>query len=220
MTSSTTNEGARAAARAAPIEFYFDLLSPYGYLGSVQIDAVGARTGRPVDWRPVLIGVLVMKLMGLKPLMQTPVKGPYLYQDAPRVAAMLGVPFKHHGLTGINSLAAMRAFVWIKARDPALAVAFAGRIYQRLWVESRDITSGTEMAAEAAAFGLDAGEVLDAINGAAAKQALQVEVDAAIAKGVFGVPFFIADGQSFWGGDRIPMLEHWLTHHSWEAIRP
>jgi len=41
------------------------------------------------------------------------------------------------------------------------------------------------------------------------------EVDAAIAAGVFGSPFFIADGEPFWGVDRIPMLEDWVRKGGW-----
>ena len=40
-----------------PIEFYFDFSSPYGYLASERIDAVAARHGRDVAWRPWLMGV-------------------------------------------------------------------------------------------------------------------------------------------------------------------
>ena len=34
--------------------------------------------------------------------------------------------------------------------------------------------------------------------------------DAAIALGVFGAPFFVIDGEPFWGNDRRPMIERWL----------
>ena len=110
---------------AAPIEFYFDFISPYAYFGSTQIDALAARYGRQVDWRPVLIGITILKIMGLKPLLETPLKGKYLYRDAPRVARLLGVPFRHHGLKGINSLAASRAYLYLKSKDPQLARRFA-----------------------------------------------------------------------------------------------
>jgi len=68
------------------IEFYFDPISPFAYLGSVQIERVAARLGREVDWKPVLIGVTVLKVMGLKPVPETPLKGPYMQQDAVRLA--------------------------------------------------------------------------------------------------------------------------------------
>ena len=40
-----------------PIDFYFDFSSPYGYLAAHRIDAVAAKHGRRVHWRPFLLGV-------------------------------------------------------------------------------------------------------------------------------------------------------------------
>jgi len=32
---------------------------------------------------------------------------------------------------------------------------------------------------------------------------------------VFGSPFFIVDGEPFWGVDRLPMLEAWVRKGGW-----
>ena len=199
----------------APIEFYFDFISPYGYLGSTQVEALAARYGRTVDWKPVLLGITVMKVMGLKPLPETPLKKDYILIDKPRMAKLLGVPLVEHGLKGVNSLAASRAFLWLKAQDPALAVRFAHRIYERLWVQGRDITPAEAVVEEGAAIGVDRAALLAAIESPEMKAALKEAVDAAIAKGVFGVPTFIADGEPLWGVDRLWMLEHWLKRGNW-----
>ena len=199
----------------APIEFYFDFISPYGYLGSTQVEALAARYGRTVDWKPVLLGITVMKVMGLKPLPETPLKKDYILIDKPRMAKLLGVPLVEHGLKGVNSLAASRAFLWLKAQDPALAVRFAHRIYERLWVQGRDITPAEAVVEEGAAIGVDGAALLAAIESPEMKAALKEAVDAAIAKGVFGVPTFIADGEPLWGVDRLWMLEHWLKRGNW-----
>ena len=199
----------------APIEFYFDFISPYGYLGSTQVEALAARYGRTVDWKPVLLGITVMKVMGLKPLPETPLKKDYILIDKPRMAKLLGVPLVEHGLKGVNSLAASRAFLWLKAQDPALAVRFAHRIYERLWVQGRDITPAEAVVEEGAAIGVDRAALLAAIESPEMNAALKEAVDAAIAKGVFGVPTFIADGEPLWGVDRLWMLEHWLKRGNW-----
>ena len=122
------------------IEFYFDPISPFAYLGSIQIERLAARLGRSVEWKPVLIGVTILKVMGLKPLPETPLKGPYLKHDAVRLAEYFDVPFRYHGLTGINSLAALRAFVVLKERDAGLAKSLAQKIFSRLWVRGLNIT--------------------------------------------------------------------------------
>lgn len=207
------------ASTGGPIEFYFDPISPYGYLASTKIEAIAARHGREVDWKPVLLGITVMKVMGLPPLPQTPLKKDYVARDVPRMAKLLGVPLVMHGLKGHNSLAACRAFLWMKSGDPALAKRFAARICARLWVEGRDITAADVIADEAAALGADRGAVLAAAESDEMKTALRAAVEAAIAKGVFGVPTFIVDGESIWGVDRLWMLEHWLAHGEWSRHR-
>jgi 2-hydroxychromene-2-carboxylate isomerase len=199
----------------APIEFYFDLISPYGYLASTKVEALASRYGREVDWKPVLLGITVMKVMGLPPLMQTPLKKDYILRDKARMAKLLGVPMAEHGLEGVNSLAASRAFLWLKSRDAALAKGFAQRIYACLWVEGRDITPAEVVADEAAALGVDRGALLAAIESKEMKQALRDAVEEAVGKGVFGVPTFIIDGEPVWGVDRMWMVEHWLRHGDW-----
>src|SRR6187200_3453238 len=146
------------------IEFYFDPISPFAYLGSIQIERIATRLGRSVEWKPVLIGVTILKVMGLKPLPETPLKGPYLKHDAIRLAEYFDVPFRYHGLTGINSLAALRAFAVLKERDAGLAKSLAKKIFNRLWVRGLDITAAGEVAEEARDLGIDAPALLRDID--------------------------------------------------------
>lgn len=208
-----TNPNAQDAK--APIAFYFDIFSPFGYLASTQIEKVAARHGRTVDWRPVLIGVTVLKIMGMKPLTEYPLKGPYLARDMERFAALYNVPMRRHGLKGHNSLNAMRAFVWLKQRNERLAIDFAKAMYARLWIEGKNITSPQDCAEESQALGIDSAALLDAIASDEVKQLLTTQVNDAVAQGVFGVPFFIADGEKFFGNDHIWMMEHWLEKGAW-----
>jgi 2-hydroxychromene-2-carboxylate isomerase len=163
----------------------------------------------------VLIGVTILKIMGMKPLPETPLKGPYLAMDIERLAKLFDVPINVHGLKAGNSVAAMRAFLWLKSREPELATRFARRIYRRLWVEGKEIASVDAVVEEAAAFGIAPDELRFALAQPEVKQALRDAVAAAVAEGVFGVPFFIVDGEKIWGSDRMWMVEHWLQHHSW-----
>ena len=75
---------------SAPIDFYFDFSSPYGYLAAQRIDGLAARHGRTVDWHPVLLGV-IFKETGAQPLTQVPLKGDYSRRDMPRSARFLGI---------------------------------------------------------------------------------------------------------------------------------
>jgi len=199
------------------IEFYFDPISPFAYLGSIQIERLAAGLNRQVEWKPVLIGVTILKVMGLKPLPETPLKGPYLRHDAVRLAEYFDVPFRYHGLTGINSLAALRAFVLLKERDAGLAKLLAQKVFSRLWVRGLNMTETDDIADEAKDLGVDVPMLLRDIETDYAKDALKRQVDAAIQAGVFGVPYFVVDGEPIWGVDRMWMVEHWATRHAWRA---
>lgn len=198
-----------------PIEFYFDFISPYAYLGSVGIERVAARHGRAVDWRPMLLGISVLKVMGLKPLPDTPLKGEYLNRDTPRFARYLGVPFSTAARTQFPPLPSARAFTWLKDRDAALAKRFGQRVFAAHWGEGRDMGSAEAVAAEAEALGVPRAELLAAIETDAVKQRLRAHVEASLAKGVFGAPTFIVDGEMFWGADRLDQVERWIATGGW-----
>lgn len=191
----------------APIEFFFDPVSPFSYLATTQIDELAARHGREVLWRPTLVGVTVMKIMGLKPVPETPLKSVYSARDAQRLAMMFGVPFRQHGLKGVNSLAACRAFLWLQERDDAAARRLARHLSARLWADGIDIAPAETVVAEAASLGL----AIPSPTTDELKQRLAEAVDYAVANNVFGVPYFIADGEPFWGCDRMWMLDRWLA---------
>jgi 2-hydroxychromene-2-carboxylate isomerase len=90
-------------------------------------------------------------------------------------------------------------------------------MFARLWVEGRDITPVEAVAEEATALGLDAKSIVEAATSEAGKKALHDAVAQAIERGVFGTPFFIADGEPIWGCDRLWMLDHWLKHKNWDG---
>ena len=99
------------------IAFYFDFISPFGYFASLRIDDLAARHGRGADWNIILLGVSVMKVMGLKPLMETPLKADYIRREVPRYARRHGIAIgRELGGPMANPLASARAFTWIKAR--------------------------------------------------------------------------------------------------------
>jgi len=199
---------------ADPIEFWFDFSSPYGYLASTRIDALAARHGRTVAWKPFLLGV-AFKATKAMPLTDMPLKSGYFRRDFERSAGFIGVPFRLPEQFPFAAVAPSRAFYWLADRDPALAVRFAQATLSAVFVEGRAV-SGAEAAAEIAApLGVARDALLAALNDAAVKDRLRREVEAGLAKGVFGSPFIIVDGEPFWGSDRLDQVERWLATGGW-----
>jgi 2-hydroxychromene-2-carboxylate isomerase len=200
---------------AQPVEFYFDFISPYAYLGSIGIERIAARHSREVDWRPMLLGISVFKVMGLKAVPDTPLKGAYAAHDWPRLARYLGIPHAPEARTQFAPLPAARAFTWLKERDAPLAKQLAQAVFRAHWGEGRDMSTPERVAAEAAVLGIGRAAILAGIEDEATKMRLRAHVDASLARGVFGAPTFIVDGEMFWGADRLDQVDRWLATGGW-----
>lgn len=192
-----------------PIDFYFDFTSPYGYLMSLKIDALANRFGRKVRWYPILLG-LVFKATGAQPLVDLPLKGPYVVRDFLRSARFLDVPYRHPERFPIPTQAAGRSYYWLHERDCALARNFAHACFRALFVENRDISAPETVIAIAAELGVDRQQLSAALATPEVKERLQQATEAAIARGVFGSPFVVIDDEPFFGVDRLPQIECWL----------
>jgi 2-hydroxychromene-2-carboxylate isomerase len=195
---------------AAPIDFYFDFSSPYGYFAAQRIDALATKFGRTVDWHPMLLGV-AFKETGMAPLTMIPLKGEYSKRDFQRTARLHGLRFRMPERFPIATQAPARIVLWLKARDPALAVRVAKAFLHAYFVEGIDISAPETAAAIAAKEGIDATAARAAVDDPAIKDALKREVEAAIARGVFGSPFVFVDDEPFWGFDRFDQIERWLA---------
>ena len=193
----------------APIEFWFDFSSPYSYLASERIDELAAKYGRKVKWRPMMLGA-AFKASGLPLLLSVPLKGEYSKRDLQRSARFLGIPHKFPPAFPVTTLAAARGYYWLHGQDCAQAREFAHAVFRAYWVEGRDIGELSVVLELAAALGIDREAFAAAIATPEIKERVKQETDAAIARGMFGAPYFIVDGEPFWGADRLPQIDRWL----------
>ncbi|MCW5624952.1 MAG: 2-hydroxychromene-2-carboxylate isomerase [Burkholderiales bacterium] len=192
-----------------PIDFYFDFSSPYGYLASARIDALAARHGRRVRWNPVLLGV-AFKAMGSAPIAEVPMKGEYSRRDFARSARFHGLAYREPSHFPIATVAAARAFYWMRDQDDAAAKRLAHALFEAYFVRDVNIGHAGEVVAIGAAVGIDPVPLKAALEDQSLKDRLKREIEASIGRGVFGSPFVIADGEPFWGVDRFDQLDRWL----------
>ena len=198
----------------APIEFWFDFSSPYGYIASELIDGVAARHGRSVNWHPILLGP-VFKAVGTAPLTLLPIKGDYSRHDFARMARYHKVAFRLPEKFPVGTQVAARAFYLIADGDAARARDFAKRVFRAYYVQGRDVADPAVVMALAAEAGVDAAALAGPLKGEAIKERVKAEVDSAMKAGVFGSPHFIVDGEPFWGVDRLPVMEEWMRTGGW-----
>ena len=196
------------------LDFYFDFSSPYGYLAAVQIEELAARHGRRVAWKPFLLGAVYKKIGG-QPLVGQPLKGDYSVRDMQRTARDLRVPLQFPPNFPFASVAACRAVYWRQAGDPTAAGDLVMALYRRAFAEGGDISTAEGVLQVAGSLGIERQELEAALQDPAVKEAARQEVEAAIERGVCGSPFIFVDEEPFWGADRLPVIDRWISQGGW-----
>ena len=195
----------------SPVDFYVDFSSPYSYIASEWIEALAARHGRTVRWHAVLLGV-TFQAAELKSPVSHPIKREYSLHDFERSARFAGVPFTLPGKFPVATQNAARVFWWLEESDPERAADWARHCLRAYFTRgSVDLSNVEHLKALATEFGLDAAEAERVWTEPRWKSRLKTACDDAIAQGVFGAPFFVIDGEPFWGNDRRDQIERWLA---------
>jgi 2-hydroxychromene-2-carboxylate isomerase len=180
------------------IDFYFDFSSPYGYLAAQRIEPLAAKYGRTVKWRPMLLGV-AFKATGGGPLPSIPLKGDYSKRDMLRSARFHGIAFRLPDVFPVSTVSACRAFY------ATGSVPLARALFKAYFADNVNIGEAENVRRIAGTLGLQVD-----LDSPSIKERTRAEVDAAVAKGVFGSPYIVVDGEPFWGMDRFDQIERWL----------
>jgi 2-hydroxychromene-2-carboxylate isomerase len=193
------------------IDFYVDFSSPYSYIASEWIEALAARHGRTVRWHAVLLGV-TFQAAELKSPVSHPIKREYSLRDFERSARFAGVPFTLPERFPVATQNAARVFWWLEENDPERAANWARHCLRAYFTRGTvDLSNAEHLKALATEFGLDAAEAERVWTEPRWKSRLKTACEEAIAQGVFGAPFFVIDGEPFWGNDRRDQIERWLA---------
>ena len=198
-------------AAQRPIDFYVDFSSPYSYIASEWIEALAARHNRTVRWHAVLLGV-TFQAAELKSPVSHPIKREYSLHDFERSARFAGVPFTVPERFPVATQNAARVFWWLEESDRDRAANWARHCLRAYFTRGTvDLSNAEHLKALATEFGLDAAEAERVWTDPRWKGRLKTACDHAIAQGVFGAPFFVIDGEPFWGNDRRDQIERWLA---------
>jgi 2-hydroxychromene-2-carboxylate isomerase len=194
------------------VEFFFDYTCPYAYLASTQIEALCARTGSALEWRPMLLGGLFRSIGTATNLAATlhPAKARMLVADQRRWANLWGVELSVPRPGGYaRSVEALRATLVVLERQPAAASAVIGHLYRAHWVTHRDIGDPAILRTVLDEAGVDGSMVIAGID-QRTKAALQSSTDEAARRGAFGAPAMFVGDELYFGQDRLAMLERAL----------
>ena len=194
------------------IEYYFALASPWSYLGNDRLREIAAAHGAIID--PVIVDYDPMfAAAGTVPLPERPpLRKSYRLVELRRWSAWRGVPLvpePRHYRGEVEEpderLAALMVTAAKAAGEDSLALAHA--ISRALWAEERFPFARAELLSIATESGFDGPSLLAAAERPETARTYESQTERAIARGVFGMPFYIFRDEPFWGQDRLEMLE-------------
>lgn len=191
-----------------PVEFYYDYGSPAAYLAWTQLPNLCAELGAELVPCPILLGG-VFKATGNQSPVIVEKKGAWMFDDLERHAQHYGVPFSKNPYFIINTLPLMRGAMWAQATGRL--DAYDKVMFDAIWVNEKDMNDVTVISAVLSEGGFDANEVVAAVQEDAVKAELIEATEAAVSRGVFGVPTMFVDGEMHFGQDRLDWVRRALT---------
>jgi 2-hydroxychromene-2-carboxylate isomerase len=196
------------------LDFWFDFASTYSYPAVMRIGPLAAKADIRVQFRPFLLGP-VFKAQGWdsSPFNVYPAKGRYMWRDIERLCAELSLPFRRPDPFPQNSLLAARVALVALSDGPdqnRWGDDFCRVVFQAQFAEGRRIDEVDAITDALAHFTGGAAAVLEAAQSDTVKARLRQQTEEAQKLGIFGAPSFVtADGELFWGNDRLERALAW-----------
>jgi 2-hydroxychromene-2-carboxylate isomerase len=193
------------------IDFWYEFGSSYSYPAAMRIEAAAAGAGVAVRWRPFLLGP-IFKAQGWSdsPFNLLPIKGRYMWRDLERICADLGLPFRQPVPFPQRSVTAAR--IALVGLDEGWGVAFSKALYRAEFGDGQDINARATLTAILQDLRQAPEPVFSRVEAEETKTRLRAATDEAQRLGVFGAPTFVtADGELFWGNDRLEQALEWAA---------
>ncbi|WP_343642506.1 2-hydroxychromene-2-carboxylate isomerase [Roseateles sp.] len=199
------------------IDFYFDPISPYAALAFERLPEALAGRSVAVRYLPVLFGAMLKSLQHKGPA-EIPGKRDWTYRQVQWLGHRLGVPLDLPAAHPFNPLGLTR-LLWATAPAGQTPGRYAvERVLRHVWRGGLDAADPARLAALTADLAPMRDPASDEV-----KADLRDATDAALARGVFGVPTFGVGDKLFWGLDALDMLtacldgDAWFDGPAWEA---
>jgi 2-hydroxychromene-2-carboxylate isomerase len=190
------------------ITFHFDFISPFAWLAFDQLPRTLEGLSYSVTHKPLLFGAVLQHFGQLGPAEIAP-KRVWTYRQVNWLAKQQGTPLDLPASHPFNPLPLLRLALAC-GQGGACNRYITEMIFRHVWQGAGDATDPARMQAL-----VDTLKPARAIDNAAVKAELKANTDAAIARGIFGVPSFEVDGQIFWGLDSLLMLRAYLEGSDW-----
>jgi len=194
------------------IAYYFTPVSPFTYLGHERFTEIAERHHAVVHVKPIDLGKVFAVSGGLPVKQRAPQRQAYRLVELARWRDHLQVPLTlQPKYFPVAQDAACRLIVAAQQESETAAMRLAGAFMKACWAEERNLADEPTLRAIATEQGFDANALSTLAADAAIDARYQANTAEAIDRQVFGSPFYLVDGEPFWGQDRLDLLEKKLV---------
>jgi 2-hydroxychromene-2-carboxylate isomerase len=190
-------------------QYFFAAHSPWAYLGHERLAAMAARHGVQIELQPCDLGKVFGVSGGLPLAKRAPQRQAYRLLELARWSEYLGIPLNTQPqFFPVSPELANKMIVAARvAHGTEVGFRLAGAIMRALWAEDRNIGDEATLVQIAGGCELDGRTLLKSAETASVQAEYDRNTEDANAASVFGSPWYVLEGESFWGQDRLEFLE-------------
>lgn len=191
------------------IEFYFDLVSPYSYIGYHRILKVAEQYNAEIIWKPMFL-VDVLKETGNRTALEIPAKAHYSLKDLGRWAKLWSIPIKISPYFPMNTLYLMRLLIAIQLFASEKFEPVLSLLFDAMFQHPKNLTDLKIVVDLLSHLDLDEKQIQTWLDDEKVKAELKYVTNEAVEKGVFGAPTWFVNDEMFWGVSHLCFVEYAL----------
>ncbi|RQO35007.1 2-hydroxychromene-2-carboxylate isomerase [Herminiimonas sp. KBW02] len=190
-------------------EYYFAPQSPWAYFGHARLIALAQQYDVQIDMKPIDLPKLFSVSGGLPLAKRPPQRQAYRLVELKRWSAHLSLPLNlQPKFSPASGDAASKLIIATKfAHGTDAALKLTGDIMHAFWADDKNIMDAETLSGLASAAGHDGNALVKASETTSVQNEYEQFTNDAMAASVFGAPWYIVDGEAFWGQDRLDFVE-------------
>lgn len=192
------------------IDYFFATISPFVYLAGTRMEAIAARHGATVVYKPLDGPALFPRTGGQVLAERHPSRKAYRLQELRRQSKKLGMPLNlQPAFFPVNPAPSSYAVISAAKAGGGDLGGLVHGFTRAVWAETRNIADGEVVQDILSAHGFDPS--LSDRGMLASAETYVANLEEAVSRGVFGLPSYLVGDELFWGQDRLDDLDLYLS---------
>jgi 2-hydroxychromene-2-carboxylate isomerase len=192
------------------IDYYYSHVSPWTFMGHQRLRKLAEKYDADIDFVPMTLAKVFPVSGGLPLGKRAPQRQAYRMWELKRWPQVLGIKMniepKHFPVDDAPSAKIAGLVKNQGGYIGGLSLGFLSAV----WAEERDITDPDTLIAITNVSGFDGKALYEESLTEAGDKVLEENTQRAVDADVYGSPFYIVNGEPFWGQDRLDLVERVL----------